>query len=569
MSAEEGSNYSSLLQNSIWPPPNEATQARLQRLRELEEQRREHDATTRSPPPRTRRFASSEPIRRSRGERTGQNTDTENKDSVDNVSESKSGDSENVTSQTKSSRPLLRSRSEDSETVSDAASRLDAAIGDVDDDRKAIFDRIKELEEKRKLASSSSGGDSTNGTTSETTSTDRPGSARERFLQAYNQRSSVVNTGREQNRTEQIRTSRLRRRQERSRGGRYSSLTGLDHLRSTIGQGISEEGPEMDISVRGSRESSLTRRSAIETCTEAFSTLFPVERGIQRVEELEKLRKRTLQDFDIQNSEERLQRSHSLHSDNLPSNYLLNRYGSVDSATSSVHTVHTEPIIYGRQLTRSASSDRLMHLREELNLSQHSTYTSSSTGSSFIPSILPDIPSSPLHSSETSNVSTPAMNETATVDETDSLPVYMEGSVQGMPYVDSSGLTHWLGPTSPKYKELSSANAIATRRRSRDIAIIGSGFVDGASRREAYSTSMFPDHFLAPCFEKKYTFEERCELIRKQIYESDIGKSILAKMEERSPPDGESKEAENTDSNENAMNTENEIVASDEQVRES
>lgn len=42
----DDSRYSSILQN-VWPPPNENTRARLERLRELENQRRQHESTHR------------------------------------------------------------------------------------------------------------------------------------------------------------------------------------------------------------------------------------------------------------------------------------------------------------------------------------------------------------------------------------------------------------------------------------------------------------------------------------------------------------------------------------------
>ena len=130
----------------------------------------------------------------------------------------------------------------------------------------------------------------------------------------------------------------------------------------------------------------------------------------------------------------------------------------------------------------------------------------------------------------------------AGTEDSDDVPVYVEGSPQGVPYVDDEGRTHWIGPTSPKYNEVvnrSSSNNRYTAMSPHSTVMNMRDTEDDPIRARQRNRGLPPeiqDHFLAECFDPKYSLKERIVLIRKKLW----GDPPQLPTSQRGKPDGAS-----------------------------
>lgn len=238
-----------------------------------------------------------------------------------------------------------------------------------------------------------------------------------------------------------------------------------------------------------------------------------------------------------------------------PSSLIVNRGSSENIAQYPIHehletsflpsrliTTSTEDVANRRrELFRSTSFDRPIPsvtsisrstLRPSYSESRLFPLDGGRLSHSGILSLSTDTEHSQL---EQSNVQHSVVNE-----ETDETPIYREGSPQGTPVIDPEGRTHWVAPASLRLSTyLSVMDRLENRNRSASFDLVPSYHHHPINLSNNLLDAINHDHFLADCFDKKYTLKERCALIREKIY----GKSTKS---ERGKPDGASHDIDNS-----------------------
>lgn len=236
-----------------------------------------------------------------------------------------------------------------------------------------------------------------------------------------------------------------------------------------------------------------------------------------------------------------------------PSSLIVNRGSSENIAQYPIHehletsflpsrliTSSTEDVASRRrELLRSTSFDRpsvTSHSRSTLRPSYSESRLFPLDGGRLSHSGILSMSTDTEHSQlQQSNVQHSVVNE-----ETDETPVYREGSPQGTPVIDPEGRTHWVAPASLRLSTyLSVMDRLENRNRSASFDSVPSYHHQPINLSNNLLDEINHDHFLANCFDKKYTLKERCALIREKIY----GKSTKT---ERGKPDGASHETDNS-----------------------
>lgn len=449
----------------------------------------------------------------------------------------------------------------------EVSARIEEKFSNVTEDRSSQMAKLEELQRQRELRKKA---------LEEEAQEDLSGlSVRERFFRNQSVGRACRQT-RPQTIPEQIRASRLSRRNSDFQSGRTGSpckaaeaespplarrsrnqQRSIDRLRRRTIDSVPHLGSASiarDISVERTSKPVLD----MDSLDKAFAR--PDLERMSRIEELDRIRLRNKEimkrrDSAPQVNADGIAESTSSRLD-FPSSLIVTRGSTENIAQYPIHE-HLESSFEIPQLTRSSTEDVTSRARELLRtVSIDRTSSSSSSFSrpplrpSYSESRLFPLDGGRLSQSSILSISTDTelprpqpstiQQPSAISEENDDTPVYVEGSPRGTPVIDQEGRTHWLAPTSPKLNtyltvlgNLQSRNrnsshetsyALPVRPRTVDLA---NSLLDASNL----------DHYLAECFDKKYSLKERCALIKEKIY----GKSKPGKNE-RGNPDGASQD---------------------------
>lgn len=121
---------------------------------------------------------------------------------------------------------------------------------------------------------------------------------------------------------------------------------------------------------------------------------------------------------------------------------------------------------------------------------------------------------------------------------------YRDTKTPGMTYVDEEGHAKWITPTNPLFQQLRTTDTHSSLDR----------LTEERKKRSLLARDGLDDHFLMECFDPEISFEERIALIREKLYGSKvlIPSDKRRAMTDRGCPDGASQAMKDSPANGNA-----------------